>query len=1039
MEMHHKDGVFWVDSTREEYLTPKAAGFLWHPTLGCLGACVACPLGLAKKWWTKIPTNALKLIKFADAAAAAALETHKVGVSASRAAEVMDIEDFARRVPSPEGLDYLPYQKAGIQYALERKSTLIGDEMGLGKGLCYGTPMLTPTGFVKVEDVHVGDELCDPDGGVARVTGVFPQPAQPVYRVTFSDGASVTVDGPHRWLVLTANDRFRGDAGRVMTTTEIAEAGLRTKKDKRGQSNRVWFIPVTEPVTFHPLTDPKPLHPYVLGALLGDGSFRHGVSISCPDVEVLDRVRQFNSLGEDKKQPEGKCPTYTVLQTTEAIRTLKLFGHYSTGKWVPRQYLRDSIDNRIELLHGLMDTDGDCTEDGTAIFSTSSEVLAYNMVDLTRSLGGIATVSKKAEPHYTYKGEDRIGSPAYRVNVRTPMNPFRLERKAARWHKPNLTRGIEAIEPAGEAETICISVDSKRNLFITDHYIVTHNTIQALGFINAMPKARRVLIVCPPSLRINWSREAEKWLTEKWIIHVIHTDDDLFKMGETQYVAPTRQLFITSYNKFGGKRNAKLQARIMETDWALIIADEAHYVKNPKAQRTQGLLGKYTGKGALEVEGVVHRAARLLFLTGTPITNRPVELFPLLQALDPMDIGASFTRYAFKYCDAHQVNIGRGRLRWDFTGASNLGELQDRLRSRVMVRRLKVDVLKELPPKRRQVVELAANGAEGVVKRQAEKFLAQEAKLDELELAMDMAEELDDEEVFREAATALQSARQIAFEEMSGERKKVAMAKVPYVVEHVQEMLAATDSKILVFAHHKDVIAKIREDLGVETLEITGKTSMQQRQANVDRFQSDPELRVLVCNIIAAGVGWTLTAADKVVFAELDWVPANMLQAEDRTHRIGQVNPVLCQYLVFDGSVDAKMSKALISKMEVIEKALDKEHEVGEIELQLAPRKRFDRRYPVATPEVRAAAAAVVKQLAAVCDGAVERDGMGFNGLDARFGHEVARRAKVRELTDGEVQAIKKMTQKYRRQLDAEQVGTLWAADAVLGMDFIPL
>ena len=154
-------------------------------------------------------------------------------------------------------------------------------------------------------------------------------------------------------------------------------------------------------------------------------------------------------------------------------------------------------------------------------------------------------------------------------------------------------------------------------------------------------------------------------------------------------------------------------------------------------------------------------------------------------------------------------------------------------------------------------------------------------------------------------------------------RKELAIAKIPFVIEYVQNMLDEGE-KVVVMAHHREVVDQIQAEFGLAAVKLYGGMSEVEKSANVDRFQADPSCRVFIGSIHAAGVGITLTAAQKMLFAELDWTPANMLQAEDRIHRIGQQGNALIQQLVFDGSLDAKMADTLVRKMEVIERALDK-------------------------------------------------------------------------------------------------------------------
>jgi hypothetical protein len=360
------------------------------------------------------------------------------------------------------------------------------------------------------------------------------------------------------------------------------------------------------------------------------------------------------------------------------------------------------------------------------------------------------------------------------------------------------------------------------------------------------------------------------------------------------------------------------------------------------------------------------------------------------------------------------------------------------MRSSVMIRRLKADVL-DLPPKRRMVIAIPPNGSTHVVEQERRTFERYEDEIEDLEVTVTAAAVLEDDEAFKEAASRLSDLRRQMANEMAKERHRVAVAKAPAVVEHVLDALGDPDQKVVLFAWHTKVVNHFEAafaDAGIKTVSLTGATSPENKQAAVDAFQNDPTVRVFIGNIIAAGVGITLTAADLAVFAELDWVPANCLQCEDRIYRIGTTRPVLIQYLVFDGSVDAKMANTLARKMEIIERALDRQVPIPEaVQAQPRPERK---QYPAASDVHRKVAALAMQRLAAMCDGAHELDGAGFNRFDTRFGHQLAERSAQRPLTDGEVFAAKKLARKYRGQLsDEEMFATLWAADVALGTEVV--
>lgn len=417
-------------------------------------------------------------------------------------------------------------------------------------------------------------------------------------------------------------------------------------------------------------------------------------------------------------------------------------------------------------------------------------------------------------------------------------------------------------------------------------------TIQVLGLVNLDESIKSVLIVCPATLRLNWAREAGKWLVRPFNVGVVETAD-----------APSTETNFVIVN-FERVRDKKLLAALMARKWDLVAIDEGHRVKNPKAQQTVAVLGKATRGNDAAVEGLITNARRKVILTGTPLPNRTIEVQPLLGALVPETFG-NFFQFGKRFADAYQDKWG-----WHFDGSSNLDELQTQMRSSVMIRRLKEDVLTELPAKRRQVVALAPNGA---------------AKLIEQEKALFNFKPADTtKEGYEAAVSKLSMGSAVDFEEMSRIRHELALTKVPKVIEYVQDMFANGVDKIFVAAHHRDLIELIAAGCPeMNPVTLTGDTSMTDRQTNVDKFQNDSTCRLFVGSIIAAGVGITLTASSHVVFAELDWVPGNVTQTEDRCHRIGQRNSVNITHLLYEGSLDAYMAAVLIAKQEVQDAALD--------------------------------------------------------------------------------------------------------------------
>jgi len=532
-------------------------------------------------------------------------------------------------------------------------------------------------------------------------------------------------------------------------------------------------------------------------------------------------------------------------------------------------------------------------------------------------------------------------------------------------------------------------------------------TIQALGVIN-LQKSARVLVICPAFLRLNWAREAERWLIDERAIMVVDPKVKAFEAPP----ADVPSLVIIGYE--GATKHA---SALQSIKWDLLVVDESHRLKNGKAKRTQAIFGFWSKTDRRWVDGI--RADRRLCLTGTPILNRPSELWTSLKALDPQ-VWRSKSYFERRYCDAHQTRWG-----WDNTGATNLEELNEKLRTTVLVRRLKSEVLTELPAKRRQVVRLPANGASRAVKAEASAYEKHEAMLAELRAAVELAKASDDPGAYEAAVKALGEGAKVAFADISRVRHETAVAKVPHVVAHLEDVLE-TGHKVVLFGHHKDVLAAIADSLPENSWEtITGDVAMDDRDERVARFQTDDECQIILGTIGAMGVGLTLTAASHVIFAELDWVPGNVTQAEDRCHRIGQTEPVLVQHIVLEGSLDARMADTIVDKQQVQDAALD-----DDVASQYAITIPEDVKQAAATAalkreQVEAQAAELgadliaavhegLQILAGVCDGALELDDAGFNRLDTRIGKSLAMAPR---LTAKQAVLGRKLLYKYHRQL----------------------
>lgn len=411
-------------------------------------------------------------------------------------------------------------------------------------------------------------------------------------------------------------------------------------------------------------------------------------------------------------------------------------------------------------------------------------------------------------------------------------------------------------------------------------------TPMSIGVINIL-QPKRVLVIVPNILKLNWKRELERWLIKPYNIYLVN-DNAPFEFCE-------RTIIIVNYERVIKSEVLEQLQRPVD----ILIIDECHKIKNPEAQRTRKIL---TDENAL-----FNFADKVLLLTGSPMPNRPIELYPLINKLFPNRW--SYWGFAKRYCGLYQDYYGC----WKADGASNLEELHLWLREKFMLRRLKKDVLKELPEKQYQLIVFDSKPVEALLE-QEKKILNK--------VGICKIEQVENVQQWKKALSKLLRSSDEDSSIMHV-RHLLGLQKVPFVVEHLNEFFEGCTNKVVLFAHHRDVLEEIHAAFQDNSVLVYGGMTNNARQAAVDRFQNDSNCRLLCANIHVAGIGLTLTAASVVMFAELDFVPANMLQAEDRCHRIGQGNKVLIQYLVFDNSLDVHIAWLLTHKRKWAEMLLD--------------------------------------------------------------------------------------------------------------------
>uniref|UniRef100_A0A8B9GD16 SWI/SNF-related matrix-associated actin-dependent regulator of chromatin subfamily A-like protein 1 n=1 Tax=Amazona collaria TaxID=241587 RepID=A0A8B9GD16_9PSIT len=392
-------------------------------------------------------------------------------------------------------------------------------------------------------------------------------------------------------------------------------------------------------------------------------------------------------------------------------------------------------------------------------------------------------------------------------------------------------------------------------------------TVQAICIAAYYQKEWPLLVVTPSSVRFTWAEAFHRWLPSlsPGSTNVIVTGKDNLTGG---------LINIVSFDLLS-KMDKQLQS-----PFHVVIIDESHFLKNIKTARCRAAMP------------LLKAARRVILLSGTPAMSRPAELYTQIAAVQPAFF-PQFHSFGLRYCDARKMPWG-----WDYSGSSNLTELKILLEESIMIRRLKSDVLSQLPAKQRKMVVVAPEKISAKTKA----VLAAEAKM--------MTKEYTSKQQEKEALLIFYSS--------------TAEAKIHSVVEYVLDLLEGGNNKFLVFAHHKIMLDAIVAELKkkhVEYIRIDGSTPSAERQSLCQKFQLSEKQMVAVLSLTAANMGLTLSAADLVLFAELFWNPGVLIQAEDRAHRIGQTSSVNIHYLVAKGTADDYLWPMIEEKIKVLGEA----------------------------------------------------------------------------------------------------------------------
>lgn len=871
-----------------------------------------------------------------------------------------------------------PHQKDAIKFLLARKKCILADDMGLGKMEPVSSLIPTPSGFVKMGDIKVGDFVFGEDGLPHKVLKTFPHKNKEIYKVTFSDGTVSYCGLDHLWKVTTPVLQQRKQGWQILSLGEMLKRGLQYNNAARVKNGlktvNKYKIPVSAPVEYKHKN--FFIDPYILGICIGDGSMcaGTGIDISIPDTEketvsnINCRLKEGYILSENRS---SSCPKYRIKISVKGKRNeyfseIKRLGLnvHGNDKFIPEEYKFGSVEQRLFLLRGLMDSDGSIRNGNKIGYYTNSERLANDVAELVFSLGGVAKI------HGYEREKDGKKRIEYHVLIQIKENPFLLTRKAKKYcptFKKYCSKYIVSAEFDRHEDAKCLMVDSAEHTYLTSrNYIVTHNTT-SVSVAAIEGNFDSVLIVCPASLKSNWKRELSFYIPEK-DISVIDSFADKTK-GELE------EFLGYAPGKSGMKRSELLEEAKISGKWrfnrfvilnydildefykipkgrslaaweetfekspmlryitnrkTLIVIDEAHKLSNSKSNRYR-VLRSLINKGNPD---------SLYLVTGTPLTNDPTNIYCVLSLLgDP--ITDDYKYYMERYCGAYEMVHPKdkekrkriveeyfkkkGVISWkqlkqeerdelnaeisakckmifvpNANKVENLEELKDRI-SHIYLRRTKEDLT--LPEK--CVHEVYYNLTD-------EQWDEYERLWEEYEKEQDIAD--DDKELNKSLL------------EGSLYRRYLSNEMVPYT-ERLADRLIAKGEKVVIACCYDEEIYTLKEYYGDTAVLFNGKCSLKQKDAAVEAFMGDDNVKVFLGNIASAGVGITLISSCKLIFNDMSYVPSDNEQMSDRIYRIGQTRPVDIYYQIFRDTHYEKMWDILLRKSAIINAVIKKEEE----------------------------------------------------------------------------------------------------------------
>lgn len=767
---------------------------------------------------------------------------------------------------------FYPHQLSGVRTLAKKKSFLLADEMGGGKAQPIGALVATPTGWVPIGLLKVGDKICKPSGGTQRILQLHPQGRIAVAKVKFADGAETICSWDHLWTVSDGSD------WQTLTTREISESEL-----SQDDGLPRWEIPLLRPLKTSGKSLPDGIDPFTLGFVAAGGiafesrtELPNQLKVSNGRYEVAKMLKIPNTV----LKFGSECFIQSDQSHPQAIRDF-MKQILSLGISVPtkKRVFPDAIrfapqSERMRFFLGLLA--GGSSVEWSSQHRFGISFTRYNtiqfcrgVVELIQLLGGLAVLDTASR----------------RITVWWPT-PIRL------WNgttisTPRPVRSIVGVGPAGFSECTCITVDDPEGLYVTSGGVVTHNSLQALtvaAIDYEIGNASKSLIVCPATLKDNWHSEIQQFTNYKSIVcngtkakRIKQIDE--FRNQDIDFLIMNYEQVASHLDDING------------CNLDVLIFDEAHYLKGPTSKRTKSC----------------HKIAsrRSFMLTGSPMLNQPQELWGILHRINPTEF-PSFWKFSQRYC------VFGGYQAKQIIGVKNRSELLEIL-DRYMLRRLKTEMIK-LPDKNFIKVQVPLSALQASLYKEAETELRLVVpdEPEPLELENALTKILRLKQITGTPAT-------LGFEDQS--------IKLDRCIQIV-EQLAKDNEKVVVFTQFRGVLSAIEErlkKLSIPVWTLSGSVPNDKRVPLVHSWRDSSDSGVLLSMLQVGGVGLDFTAASNVIFVDKLYVPAMNDQAVDRLHRLSmnKTKQVNIYELIASGTVEDRVEKILERKRKMTKEIID--------------------------------------------------------------------------------------------------------------------